>query len=92
MNPAKLSLYVAGNNPKTEKLIAHVRSLCEQSFGADVLFEVVNVLEHPEIAERESIMATPTLVREYPLPRRHIVGDFTQTDRVLQALEMNFQP
>jgi len=83
-----LSLYVAGATPKSELIAARVRALCLQAFGSDFQLTVVDVIERPDLAEEQRILATPTLVREYPTPRRYIVGDLSHAEKVIQALEM----
>lgn len=83
-----LTLYVAGRTPKSENIIRHIRQLCENHFQRNYTLNVVDVLQTPEVAEEHHVLATPTLVRELPTPRRYIIGDLTHTDKVLQALDI----
>ncbi|MCS6836659.1 MAG: circadian clock KaiB family protein [Anaerolineae bacterium] len=83
-----LSLYVAGATPKSELIIARVRALCAQAFGSDFQLNVIDVIQQPDVAEEQRILATPTLVREHPAPRRYIIGDLSHVEKVVQALEM----
>lgn len=89
MKPIQLKLYVAGRNIKSEQIIAHIEKLCEQYFSGRYVLTLVDVLEEPSLAEKGHIMATPTLVREAPLPRRLIIGDFSDYDKVLKALDIS---
>jgi len=82
----RLKLFITGRSLKSENAIVNLRRICQQHLGdqADVI--IVDVLEQPELAEQERIIATPTLVKEWPEPARRIVGDLSDTGRVLQAL------
>lgn len=84
-----LSLYVAGATPKSELIVSRVRALCSQAFGSDFELSVIDVTERPDLAEEHRILATPTLVREQPAPRRYIIGDLSHIEKVVQALEMS---
>jgi circadian clock protein KaiB len=88
MTPCLLTLYVAGHTPKSENIIRHVRQLCETHFQQAYTLTVVDVLQTPEAAEENCILATPTLVREVPAPRRYIIGDLMHTEKVLHALDI----
>ena len=67
-----LKLYVTGQTPRAERAIANLRRLCEHEFAGRYEIEVIDVLEHPELAEQERILATPTLVRFLPPPLRRV--------------------
>ena len=86
MTPYRLKLFITGRSLKSENAIVNLRRICQQHLGdqADVL--IVDVLEQPELAEQDRIIATPTLVKEWPEPARRVVGDLSDTERVLQAL------
>lgn len=89
MTRYSLTLYVAGLTPKSERTINHVRRICQEAFGDQYDLRVVDVMEQPEQAEQHYILATPTLVREFPLPSRHIIGDLSATDKVREALDID---
>jgi len=80
-----LKLYVTGQTPRAERAIANLRRLCEHEFAGRYEIEVIDVLEHPELAEQERILATPTLVRFLPPPLRRVIGDLSDSDKVLLA-------
>jgi len=88
MSAYVLSLYVAGTTPKSELIVSRVRALCLQAFGNNFQLKVIDVTQQPDVAEEQHVLATPTLVREQPTPRRYIIGDLSHADKVVQALEM----
>lgn len=85
-----LKLYVTGDTPRAERAISNLRQICDQELPEQYQLVIVDVLENPQIAEEEKIMVTPTLVRELPPPRRRIIGDLTDTARVLLGLNLQY--
>ena len=83
----KLRLFIAGRGAKYLRLVRALEEICDTAFGDTYHLEVVDVLENPELAETDHILATPTLVRIEPAPRIHIVGDLYQRDRVLELID-----
>jgi circadian clock protein KaiB len=83
-----LRLYVSGRGGRADRAIANLRSLCERELAGRYRIEVVDVLEHPDLAEREKILATPTLIRQLPTPIRRIIGDLSDGSRVLLGLDL----
>jgi circadian clock protein KaiB len=83
-----LRLYVAGQTPKSITAIANLRRLCEQHLRNDYRIEVVDLLEHPQLAQGDQILAIPTLVRKLPAPMRKIIGDLSNAERVLVGLDL----
>jgi len=81
-------LYIAGETLKSERVINTVRQICIKAFGTDDGLEIIDVIQQPELAEEAKILATPTLVKEQPLPSRYVVGDFSQIPKVLNALDI----
>lgn len=88
MNQFVLRLYVTGSTPSSQRAIANLRRICESEVLERYEIEVIDVLEHPKLAEDEKIMATPTLVRRLPEPVRKIIGDLSDRDRVLFGLDL----
>lgn len=84
-NGFRFTLYVTGMTPRTELALANLRRICEDRLGGCEL-DVVDVLEQPDLADERKILATPTLIRESPPPRRRVTGDLSDTARVLQFL------
>jgi circadian clock protein KaiB len=68
--------------------VANLRRICESELGAQYDLEIIDVLEHPQIAEDQRILATPTLVKQLPLPLRRVIGDLSDRDKVLLGLEL----
>jgi len=83
-----LRLYVAGQSPKSILAIENLRGVCDEHLPGRSRIEVIDLLENPELARGEGIIAVPTLVRRLPLPVRTIIGDLSDTDRVLVGLQL----
>lgn len=81
-----LTLYVSGPSPRTDIAVANLQRLRAYCRRPHCEIAVVDVTEHPERAEAAHILATPTLVRERPLPERRVVGDLSDLDQVMAAL------
>ena len=84
----ELRLYVTGRSPSCLRAIENLRLACEQHLAGRHRIEVVDLLENPRLAADDQILAAPTLVRQHPLPIRKIVGDLSDTDRLLAGLEI----
>ncbi len=83
-----LRLYVAGLTPKSLTAFRNLRRLCEEHLAGRYRIEVVDVSDEPALAVAEQIVAVPTVVRKLPEPRRRIVGDLTNAERVVRGLQM----
>ena len=83
-----LRLYVAGQTPKSLTAFANLKKICEQHLPGQYRIEVVDLLENPQLARGDHILAIPTLVRKLPEPIRKIVGDLSDTERVLVGLQL----
>lgn len=83
-----LKLYVTGNTPRATRAIDNLRRLCDEELGGQYDMVVVDVLERPQLAEDEKILATPTLIKHLPPPLRRIIGDLSDTERVLLGLDL----
>lgn len=88
MSQYRLKLYVTGQSPRAERAIANLHRLCERELGGRYEVEIIDVLEHPDLAEKEKILATPTLVKCLPPPTRRIIGDLSVPDKVLLGLDL----
>ena len=88
MNKYVLKLYIAGRSLKSDLAIKNLRSMCHKQLHHLYDFVVIDVLESPELAEKERILATPTLIKESPLPARRVIGDLSDIDKVLFGLEL----
>ena len=83
-----LTLYIAGPSVRSERAVTTLRGICERLKGRCEL-TIVDVLERPHLAERHRILATPTVIRELPLPRRRIIGDLSDVNTVMQKLDLS---
>ena len=84
----KLRLYVAGQTPKSLRAFDNLKKLCEAHLKGRYQIEVIDLLENPQMARGDQIVAVPTLVRKLPRPVRQIIGDLSDTDRVLVGLAL----
>ena len=83
-----LKLYVTGRTPRSEKAIANLRRICDEELHGQYEMQIVDVLEHPQLAEDEKILATPTLIKRLPPPLRRVIGDLSDTEKVLLGLDV----
>lgn len=83
-----LRLYVTDRSPKSLRAIENLRRACEEHLAGRYRIEVVDLLENPRLAADDQILAVPTVVRKSPAPMRKIVGDLSDTDRLLIGLQL----
>ncbi len=83
-----LRLYVAGQTPKSVTALANLKRICDEHMHGEYAVEVIDLMENPQLARRDQIVAIPTLVRELPSPLKRIIGDLSNTERVLVGLDV----
>lgn len=83
-----LRLYVAGQTPRCITAFSNLKKICEEHLAGEYEIEVVDLLENPTLAQGDQILAIPTLVRRLPEPVRKIIGDLSNTERVLVGLDL----
>jgi circadian clock protein KaiB len=83
-----LRLYVAGQTPKSITALANLKKICEQHLVGRYHIEVIDLLEHPQLAAGDQILAVPTLVRRLPEPLKRIIGNLSDMERVLVGLDL----
>ena len=83
-----LRLFVSGTTLRSSTAIVNLKRLCEERLTGHYTLEVVDIYQHPEAAREHQIVAVPTLLKLLPTPVRRIIGDLSDTDRVLRALNM----
>jgi len=83
-----LRLYVAGQTPKSLTAFANLKKICEEHLEGKYRIEVVDLLKNPQLARGDQILAIPTLVRKLPQPIKKILGDLSNTERVLVGLDL----
>jgi circadian clock protein KaiB len=94
-NPRKewqLKLYVAGQTHKSVAALANLKRICEEHLKGQYHIEVIDLLVNPKLARGDQILALPTLVRRLPMPIMKIIGDLSNTERVLVGLDIKPLP
>jgi circadian clock protein KaiB len=84
----QLRLYVAGQTPKSMIAFTNLKKICEEHLPDKYQIEVVDLVQNPSLAQGDQILAVPTLVRKLPEPIRKIIGDLSNTERVLVGLDL----
>ena len=83
-----LKLYVTGQTPRAAVAIDNLRRICEDDLGGRYDVEIIDVLTHPQLAEDEKVLATPTLIKSLPPPLRRVIGDLSDKEKVLLGLDV----
>ncbi len=83
-----LRLYVAGQTTRSTAALANLREICEHHLAGKYTIEVIDLLDKPQLATGDQILAIPTLVRKLPPPMKKIIGDLSKTERVLVGLDL----
>jgi len=83
-----LRLYVAGSTSQSSRAIANIKTICETHLQGRYVLTVVDLYKQRECAQEDQIMVAPTLIRQSPLPVRRLIGDLSNTERVLAALDL----
>ena len=83
-----LRLYVTGMTPRSTRAIANVRKLCEQYLEGAYELQVIDIYQQPQLAKGEQIFATPTLIKNLPLPLRKLIGDMSDAEKFLVGIDL----
>lgn len=83
-----LRLYITGRTARSEQALSNLQSIIDNELSDDYELEVIDVLERPQLAEDERIIATPTLIKELPPPLRRIIGDLSDRETVVMGLDL----
>ena len=83
-----LKLYIAGQTPKAITAFSNLQKICKEHLKGKYNIKVIDLLENPQLARGDQILAVPTLVRKLPVPVRKIIGDLSNTERVLVGLDL----
>ncbi len=83
-----LRLYITGNSVKSQRAIANLLRICKKELADQYKIEIIDVLEEPQRAEMEKILVTPTLIKQLPPPLQRIIGDLSNTDKVILGLDV----
>ena len=90
-NTWELRLYVAGQTPKSIAAFSNLKRVCEEHLAGLYTIVVIDLMKNPQLAQGDQIVAVPTLVRKLPEPVRKIIGDLSNTERVLVGLQLRPQ-
>ena len=83
-----LRLYIAGQTPKSVEAITNIKKICEENLKGHYVLDVIDLYQQPQLAQGEQIIAVPTLIKKLPPPLRRIIGDMSNTERVLVGLDL----
>ncbi|HLG59770.1 MAG TPA: circadian clock KaiB family protein [Vicinamibacterales bacterium] len=83
-----LRLYVTGMTARSTRAVENVRAICEEHLEGRYELEVIDIYQQPTLAVGEQIIAAPTLIKKLPLPLRRVIGDMSNTERVLLGLDL----
>jgi circadian clock protein KaiB len=83
-----LRLYIAGQSPKSVAAITNARKICDENLPGGYVLDVIDLYQQPHLAQEEQIIALPALIRKQPPPTRRIIGDLSNTERVVQGLDL----
>ena len=83
-----LKLFVTGHTPRSQNAINNLKDICDHELKGEYELTIIDVIERPQLAEDEKIIATPTLIKELPPPLRRIIGDLSDRDKVLLGLQI----
>lgn len=92
MDKFQLTLYITGQTPRSARAVANLQRICSERLGGQCEVVIVDVLEHPHLAEEAKILATPTLSTDEPLPARRIIGDLSDAEKVIAGLGLQAYP
>lgn len=87
-----LRLYVVGQTPKSVAAIANLKKFCAEHLEGKYTIEIIDLAKDPKLARRDQIVAIPTLVRDLPVPIRKIIGDLSNTEKVLVSFDLQSRP
>ena len=83
-----LRLYVAGQTPRSQQALSNLKRICDDHLSGQYRISIIDLLKRPQLAAGDQILAIPTLVRAVPKPLRKIIGDLSNTERVLVGLDV----
>jgi circadian clock protein KaiB len=83
-----LKLYVSGNSPQSTRAIHNLKKICEENLKGRYSLEIIDLYQKPDLARELDLIAAPTLIKKLPLPIRRVIGDMSNTDRVLVGLDV----
>jgi circadian clock protein KaiB len=85
-----LQLYVSGMSPKSQEAIRNIKQLCDEHLKDAFELEIIDIYKNPELASKQSIVFSPSLVKQLPLPKKVLVGTLGDSEKVIKALGLTF--
>ena len=89
MQKFQLRLYIMGQSPRSRTAIENLKDLCKKELKGQYELTIIDVLERPQLAENEKIIATPTLIKDLPPPLKRVIGDLSNKEKVLLGLDLS---
>jgi len=86
-----LQLYVSGMSQKSMEAIENIKRLCDENLEGSVELEIIDLYKHPEMASQQQIVFSPSLIKRLPLPKKTLIGTFSDTDKVIKGLGLRFE-
>lgn len=84
-----LVLFITGASPNSVRAINNIKTICEKYLKGNYVLEVIDVYQHPELAKKEQVIALPTLIKKRPAMERRLVGDMSETEKVIRGLGLS---
>jgi len=86
-----LQLYVSGMSPKSMEAIENIKRLCDEHLNDAIELEIIDIYKNPEVASQQQIVFSPSLIKNLPLPKKTLVGNFSDKEKVIKALGIGFK-
>lgn len=86
-----LQLYVSGMSPKSMEAIENIKKLCDEHLNETFELEIIDIYKHPEVAAEQHIVFSPSLIKHLPLPKKTLIGNLSDTEKVIKALGISFK-
>ena len=90
-NKLVLQLYVSGMSPKSMQAIENIKRLCDEHLNDAFELEIIDIYKNPEVASQQQIIFSPSLIKNLPLPKKTLVGNFSNKEKVIKALGIAFK-
>lgn len=83
-----LRLFITGSSPNSVRAVSNIRQICETHLKGRYSLEIIDVYQQPALAQQEQIIALPLLIKKRPLPQRRLIGDLSESDKILKILDV----
>jgi circadian clock protein KaiB len=87
-----LRLYITGMTPNSKRAVENIKKICEEHLHGKYLLEIIDIYQQPQLAEGDQIFAAPTLIKKLPSPLKKLIGDMSNTEKVLLGLDIRKKP